>query len=283
MDDASTIVTVWWAGLSCVALLNCCLWLFVWRVHLSRKDVLVPEAFRNRSWLLALSAIYVIGCGFRSILPRMDVARIVMVDSWISSVVVGRSVATIAELAFVAQWALLLREISRGTGNRTIAYLALPIVPIIFVAEICSWYGVLTTNSLGNAVEESIWALTAVLAVIGFLLARPYYQGVQRKFLNAAVFLGSGYVLYMVAIDVPAYLAKYRVAEEAGRTYLSISDGFTEVVTQWTVSRAYDDWSYAIVWMSLYFSIAVWISLSMVVAPALSNGTARRSRSRSPR
>ncbi len=30
---------------------------------------------------------------------------------------IGRPVATIAELCFVAQWALLLREISRSTGS----------------------------------------------------------------------------------------------------------------------------------------------------------------------
>ena len=45
--------------------------------------------------LLLLCAAYVIGCAFRSILPRADVQRICLFDTWLSSVFVGRSVATV--------------------------------------------------------------------------------------------------------------------------------------------------------------------------------------------
>ena len=55
--------------------------------------------------MLFLCAAYVFGCAFRSFLPRADVQRICLFDTWLSSVTVGRTVATIAEVAFAAQWA----------------------------------------------------------------------------------------------------------------------------------------------------------------------------------
>ena len=75
--------------------------------------MLSPEVYASRRLQLLLSAGYVFGCAFRSALPVYDVPRIALFDVWLSSVIVGRSVATFAELCFVAQWALLLREIAQ--------------------------------------------------------------------------------------------------------------------------------------------------------------------------
>ncbi len=63
--------------------------------------------------MLVLCAAYVFGCAFRSFLPRADVQRICLFDHWTSSVAVGRSVATIAEVCFVAQWAIMLDSSAR--------------------------------------------------------------------------------------------------------------------------------------------------------------------------
>src|SRR5262245_1523527 len=66
--------------------------------------------------LVFLSAAYVFGCAFRAILPRADVQRICLFDTGVSSVFVGRSVATIAEICFVTQWAIVLRHLA-GTAE----------------------------------------------------------------------------------------------------------------------------------------------------------------------
>jgi len=42
---------------------------------------------------LMLSAPFVFGCAFRSIFPRADVQRICVIDSWMSAVAIGRTVA----------------------------------------------------------------------------------------------------------------------------------------------------------------------------------------------
>ena len=84
-----------------------------------------------RRRLLWLSALYVLGCGFRSVLPMIDVPRLCLHDTWVSYIAVGRSVATVAELAFAAQWALLLREAGATRASRAV-------VPLIVAAEILS-------------------------------------------------------------------------------------------------------------------------------------------------
>jgi hypothetical protein len=69
--------------------------------------------------MLFLSAAYVFGCAFRSVLPRADIQRICLFDTWLSSVTVGRSVATVAEICFVAQWAIILHQLGTMTGADT--------------------------------------------------------------------------------------------------------------------------------------------------------------------
>jgi hypothetical protein len=105
-------VAFWWVFLACISLINICLW--SWSQYYLRKKAssLVEAILIRRS--LWLSAGYTFGCAFRSFLPRADVQRIVLFDSWWSSVFVGRSVATIAELCFIAQWALTLHYLAHN-------------------------------------------------------------------------------------------------------------------------------------------------------------------------
>src|ERR1700748_1647767 len=96
--------------------------------------------------MLLLCAAYVFGCAFRSVLPRADVQRICLFDHWLSSVFVGRSVAPVAGICFVAQWAIILSQLGSLTNADTTLNVAWVIVPLIVIAECFSWYAVLTTN-----------------------------------------------------------------------------------------------------------------------------------------
>src|SRR6202012_1996661 len=101
--------------------------------------------------MLLLCAAYVFGCAFRSILPRADVQRICLFDTWLSSVVVGRSVATVAELCFAAQWTIVLTRLGAMAGSDTVLNAALLILPLILMAEAFSGYAVLTNNYVGTS------------------------------------------------------------------------------------------------------------------------------------
>lgn len=128
-------------------------------VAAAAPDAHSAEVYAARRWQVVLSAGYVFGCAYRSVVPVHDVLRICLFDSWLSSIVVGRLVATVAELCFVAPWALMLREVSRATGSGVGTAVSKVVPPLILIAEACSWYSVLTTSNFGHVVEESIWGL----------------------------------------------------------------------------------------------------------------------------
>ena len=128
----------WWFFLCAVSGLNILAWAFSAAALGRRQAGLPPEVYALRRMQLVLSAGYVFGCAYRSVLPVYDVPRMCLFDSWFSSVIVGRSVATFAELCFVSQWALMLREMSRSTESSTGTVASALLLPCIVVAECTS-------------------------------------------------------------------------------------------------------------------------------------------------
>jgi len=175
-------------------------------------------------------------------------------------------VATIAELCFVTQWALMLRTTARARGSRLTGAVSLCVVPLIAVAELCSWYSVLTTSNLGHVLEESIWGLSAALLVASLASIVPRCPPERRVALVGWCLGGLAYIAYMFLVDVPRYWSRWIVDETTGRQYLSIGQGVLDVLKHRVVSYRWVDWKGEVVWMSLYFSVAVWISLSLVRA-----------------
>jgi hypothetical protein len=263
----SVSVVSWWYFLCAVAAFNIPLLVGSAILLKRRSQDLSPEAYSVRRWQLFLSATYVCGCAFRSLYPVYDVPRICVVDSWLSSVMVGRSVATVAELCFVAQWALMLRETSRAAGSVVGSVTALALVPLIVIAETCSWYSVLTTSNIGHVAEESIWGLCVALLVASLLAIRPRSAADRRPLLLACCAVGAIYVGYMFLVDVPMYWSRWITDELSGRSYLSIAQGAHDISVHWVVSHRWQEWKNEVVWMSLYFSVAVWISIALIHAP----------------
>jgi hypothetical protein len=212
---------------------------------------------------LLLSAVYVAGCAFRSFLPVIDIPRIVLIDSRLSSVLVGRSVATVAELCFAAQWALMLHRIAVLSGTPVVRAMALAVVPIIVLAEAFSWYAVLTTEQRAHAVENSLWGLAAALVVAGVLMiGRPGLGALYASVIAA----GAAYVAFIFFYDVPMYWSRWRADQARGHRYSGIADGMVDVTRRWTVSCRWQDWRNEIPWMSLYFTFGVWSSIWLVHA-----------------
>src|ERR1700759_1194759 len=163
----SNPVVRWWGFLTLVSAANIAIWVALYRQFGEQPSLSTSSEV---GLMLLLCAAYVFGCAFRSILPRADVQRICLFDTWLSSVVVGRSVATVAELCFAAQWAVILNQLGTMTNADTALNIALVIFPLLVIAECFSWYAVLTTNYLGNAIENSLWAVAFLL--VGIALAR---------------------------------------------------------------------------------------------------------------
>lgn len=248
-------VATWWALLTAVAVLNIAAWTFA------------ADSVRNqpaRRVQLVLSALYVFGCAFRSFLPVFDIPRLCLVDSWASSVLVGRSVATLAELAFAAQWAVFLR--ASASGSEFVRKVSLSIVPLIVIAEICSWYAVLTTANLGHVIENSLWGFCAALIVASIAAMAVRSPASRRPLLAVWFAAGTAYVAYMFIVDVPMYWSRWIADEAQGREYLSLAQGFIDASRCKLVSFRWEDWRSEVTWMTVYFSVGVWVSISLIFA-----------------
>ena len=252
----SQAIAWWHASLRTIAGLNVGLWslaaVAVTRQHLENHAPYLQ---------LVLSAGYVAGCAYRCFLPVHDIPRLVLVDSRLSSVFVGRSVATVAELCFAAQWALILHALAVSSGNAFAEAISLTLVPLITAAEGFSWYAVLTTEQRAHAVENSLWGISAALALIGILLVGS--RGVAALH---PVTIGGGiaYIAFIFIYDVPMYWSRWLTDQSRRRRYLSLAQGVADVCGRRAVSYRWADWKNEIPWMSLYFTFGVWCSIWLV-------------------
>jgi hypothetical protein len=85
-----------------------------------------------------------------------------------------------------------------------------------------------------------------------------------RPLLGLACLAGFAYVVYMFTVDVPMYWDRWVTDEGRGHIYLSIAQGLADTSGRWVVSHNWKDWESEVVWMSLYFSVAVWLSIGLM-------------------
>ena len=119
-----------------------------------------------------LALPYVVACAWRSFWPNCYNARIVMWDVWMSSVFVGRLLATVAEVAWITQvgWCVLranedIRILSSGRGKNDIIedFINGACYQAIFLCTIAQGFcvmGMFTENHLYGAIEESLWGFS---------------------------------------------------------------------------------------------------------------------------
>src|SRR5271169_3175405 len=258
----SSPVAIWWCCLAVVSAVNIALWLKL-HAYSSTTAIRSSAGLLTVEPLVLLAAAYVFGCAFRSILPRADVQRICLFDTWLSSVMVGRSVATVAELCFAAQWAIVLREFGKISHSDTTKNIANAILPLIVLAECCSWFAVISTDFLGNVLENSVWTVTFSLIAVALLRLLSSFRGPIQIAIAAAAAGVACYIVFMSTIDVPMYYARWQADLADGKPLLGVFSGLYDLATRWIVTRDITPWQNEMAWMSLYFSAAVWTSLML--------------------
>jgi len=138
------------------------------------------------------------------------------------------------------------------------------IVPLIVLAEACSWYAVLTTAQRAHAIEDSLWGVAAALLVAGLLVIGPSQVAGLYLPMIAWCVGGAAYVAYIFIFDVPEYWSRWRADQTKGSRRLSIGRGVIDVCRRRIVSYRWEVWKTEVLWMSLYFSVGVWSSISLV-------------------
>src|SRR6202158_867051 len=260
----------WWGLLTVVSAANIAIWFVLYR-QLHEQPTGSLGSTSGIGLMLLLCAAYVFGCAFRSFLPRADVQRICLFDTWLSSVVVGRSVATVAEVCFAAQWAIILHQLGTMTGADTDMHAAWLILPFILIAECFSWYAVLTRHYLGNAIENSIWAVAFFVVGVGLCRLWPEFDGPVRVVLAIAITGIAAYLAFLMTVDVPMYLSRWRADVADGSRLLRPLEGLRDVRTRWVVTHDLAEWKDEIGWRSFFFWGGVWASLALCVFYSLAH------------
>lgn len=270
-------VAIWWIAISTAGVINILFWTWtrLYRFQNSNFFDLFKNP-QNPNNIIWYSMLYVFVCAFRSWIPRADVQRICLWDTWFSSVMVGRSVATIAELAFVFQWTLVLRFYASTTKDSVINQVSKLIFPLICVAEICSWYAVIRTHYLGNSIEESLWAVSYFLIAIALFRLSKYLNNAMKM---ASYFGAIGsvlYVIFMMTVDVPMYITRLIADTQNQKEYFGFWDGLIDLNQRWVVTHNIIDWKSEIPWQTLYFTFAVMVSIALCYLPINSKNNKSR-------
>jgi hypothetical protein len=255
---ADTPILWWWSFLFVASAGNLVLWVVIARDVHGLSDGYVTQQ-------LLLSGIFTAACAFRSILPRVDLERQCLWDSPLSSIFVGRSVATVAELCFAGQCALLISKLSVLTGNASLQVVGWSLVPLVLLAQVSCWYAVISLNHLGHAIEEILWSVLTFLVALSLGLTLGAMTASGRILSGFGMVACAGAALLMLAVDVPMYLARWRQARSSGVRYLSLMEGVRDALQRRRVAHRWSDWRPEVPWMSLYFSVGVWLSLLLVL------------------
>ena len=262
-------VLIWWVSLSVITLLNILVWLYSVVLVRRQKNCLSIENYILTRQMLILSGVYVFGCAIRAVLPRVDAHRIVLIDHWLSSILVGRTSATLAELCFIAQWALLLYAIGKYRNNYSVTQLSYWIFPIIFMAELFSWASVISTGNFGHVIEESLWVVAAILVLICLVKLYALTTGIEKKLFVFLMFGTIFYILFMITVDIPMYYERWQTDIALNRKIFSLVDGVRDLTYRWIVMVDWKTWKPEVPWMSLYYSVAVWMSIAMIYVPVI--------------
>jgi hypothetical protein len=142
------------------------------------------------------------------------------------------------------------------------------IVPIILIAEGFSWHAVLTRNYVHHAIENSLWAVAFFIIAVGLVRLLPEFDGTVRIALIAALLGIAGYIAFLVNVDVPMYVTRWRADLANGARMLRPLEGLRDATVRRVVTREMSEWRDEIPWMSLYFTGAVWGSLIICVVYA---------------
>lgn len=252
-----TLAFRWWQFLCAVSVANILLWI-------AAAWGLSQESDPYRFEQLLLSGLFVAACAFRSVLPRVDLERFCLWDSPFSSVFVGRMVATIAELGFALQCVLLLFKLSHSTGALSIHAIGLTLLPIILIAELACWFAVVTLNHIGHAIEEFLWSIMVALVAAGLVIYSLRTGRGLPLWVIGGLMASAGTTALIMFVDIPLYIARWRTGQRVGMRYLRIRDGLKDAFVRRHVTYASEHWRNEVLWMSLYFTAGVWVSLGFV-------------------
>ena len=131
------------------------------------------------------------------------------------------------------------------------------------------WCGVLSLNHVYHAIEESIWAMVGGCIGVHFLLFSIHHSDQEdlKWFGLTGCIFSFVFFLFMVIVDVPMYVGRWKEGKQTGRKHMLMRHGSVDAFSRRVVTWEWNVWKEEVMWLTGYFSSAVWISLALVHMP----------------
>jgi len=247
----------WSQFLRGASIMNIAIWVYVFFMCLQGGNANYIQA--------GLSAIYVGVCAFRSFYPRVDLERYCLHDSPLSSIALGRSLATLAEITFSIQCAIIIYQLGVFIEAPWIVIISYLVVPIIVLAQVFCWYATLTINHVWHGLEELAWVVMIVLAGACLIAGFGELSGSQTWVMSIGLIACLASLYVMLAVDVPMYFSRAKEARAAGVATLTMHQGIQDSLRRRIQTYDWRIWKKEVLWMSSYFTLGVWLSIAMML------------------
>ena len=247
-----------------ISIFNIIIWFIVLIHNLKNKNILFinnNDLFWDKIWKirLILSFIYVVVCAIRSIYPIQYEKRTCLHKHLLSSPLMGRTIACIAELSFVALICSMFVQIIPHKKTHSIATIFF--ISNIFAQLSCT-YGIITKNQMFHVIEESIWTLSAIFLlfiIINIINNHSDIYNESKNIFSFAMIILIFYIIFMMYIDIPMYYN--RIKNKQSSSYITFLYNIKEIIKCNNINDSNDIWMSEIPWQSLCFSVAVWICI----------------------
>mmetsp|Transcript_87949 Transcript_87949/g.257113 ORF Transcript_87949/g.257113 Transcript_87949/m.257113 type:complete len:344 (+) Transcript_87949:81-1112(+) len=275
----------WYILLSVIATSNICTYAMLKCCYRFSAD---PEMQAYQKFMLRTAMPFVLVGAYRSYLPSQYPNRYVWFDTPLSSLLLVRSLAAIAEMSFISQVAKGLSVIGHQVylaaggclSHCLLQLVARAMVAIIFIAQCFSFAGLVSESNLWFAWEEFCWGLAFLLGLPFFCLLSCRVWRLRserclccRSCCNAFIYavglsiFSLVYVPYIFLFDVPVYYRRYQSQLREGFQPLGLWEGTQDAAATRRLTHALDVWRYPRVWQTAYFSAGVWMSMLLALAP----------------
>lgn len=247
------IIILWWIFLFSISILNI--------LYMMLQYPKINTTFIYKMYLLAF--IYVIVNSIRAIWLRIDIERICFFDSILSSPLFGRIIATIAEICYILLILLIYNKIiNRIYHNNNLTIILYIILLGIFLAELLSWKGCLSTNQKFNVLEESIWTLCAfILGILTLIILFNEKNNKIKNLLYIVLLTIICYVIFMITVDIPMYDNRCKNKTQ----FTSLMASIYDMAKCKKISKDLKDWKEDMAWFTGYFTLGSWSSIGLFI------------------
>jgi hypothetical protein len=94
------------------------------------------------------------------------------------------------------------------------------------------------------------------------------------------IMFAAGFSVFMITVDIPMYIDRWVADTAADKQYLTLLQGIRDSMSACKVSFNQVIWRDEIPWMTLYFTVAVWVSIALPLAPDYKKVIRKSSRKR---